>query len=78
MLTPKDLERLFGEKGSIIGLAQQIGHVRDQRLESRTHIKGLYHCGDDSGKNLFGIGTEIAALSGQNCAELVLADEKNK
>lgn len=75
VLEPKDLSKLFGENGSIIGLAQQIGQVRDQRPESRTTIKGLYHCGDDSGKGLFGIGTELAALSGQNCAKLILGDE---
>jgi phytoene dehydrogenase-like protein len=77
VVDPKDLNRLFGENGSIIALAQQLGQVRDQRPESRTSIKGLYHCGDDSGKGIFGIGTELAALSGQNCARLILEDEKS-
>lgn len=75
ILRPIELEQLFGEQGSIIGLAQQIGQVRDQRLDSRTPIKGLYHCGDDSGIGLFGIGTELAALSGQNCANLILKEK---
>ncbi len=72
VLRPIELEQLFGEQGSIIGLAQQIGQVRDHRLDSRTPIRNLYHCGDDSGIGLFGIGTELAALSGQNCANLIL------
>jgi phytoene dehydrogenase-like protein len=71
---PKELEALFGERGSIIGLAQQIGQVRDQRLSNKTEIEGLYHCGDDSGTDLFGVGTELAALSGQKAAKIILAE----
>ena len=69
---PKELENMFGEQGAIIGLAQQIGQVRDQRLSNQTEIEGLFHCGDDSGTNLFGVGTELAALSGQNTAKLIV------
>lgn len=72
LITPKDLENLFGEMGAIIGSAQMIGQVRENRLDSETPIKGLYHCGDDSGVGLFGVGTELAALSGQNCAKLII------
>lgn len=71
---PKELDALFDENGAIIGLAQQIGQVGEHRLSSRTPLKGLYHCGDDSGTGLFGIGTELAALSGQECAKLILND----
>ncbi|TFG17180.1 MAG: NAD(P)/FAD-dependent oxidoreductase [Promethearchaeota archaeon] len=76
ILLPKDLEALFGEKGSVIGLAQILGQVRDNRIECKTPIEHLYHCGDDSGTGLFGVGTELAALSGQHCAKLILTDER--
>jgi phytoene dehydrogenase-like protein len=71
---PKELRTLFGEDGAIIAAAQKIGQVRGNRLDNRTEIKGLYHCGDDSGKDIFGVGTELAALSGQKCATFILED----
>jgi phytoene desaturase len=70
----KQLSALFGNNGSIISVAQQIGQVRDDRLDNRTTVKGLFHCGDGSGKGLFGVGSEIAALSGQRCASLIEED----
>ncbi len=70
---PKELELLFGERGAVIGLAQQIGQVRDQRLSNKTEIEGLYQCGDDSGTDLFGVGTELAALSGQTTAKMIVS-----
>ncbi len=73
---PRDFDNLFGENGAVIAYAQQVGQVRENRFDSKTPIEGLYHCGDDSEKNLFGIGTELAALSGQKCAELILQDQK--
>jgi phytoene dehydrogenase-like protein len=76
VMGPLELENLFGEKGAIVGIAQQIGQVRDQRISSVTPIHNLFHCGDDSGTNLFGVGTELAALSGQKCAETILSQDK--
>ncbi|MBD3353767.1 MAG: hypothetical protein GF364_19960, partial [Candidatus Lokiarchaeota archaeon] len=76
VITPKDLKNLFGEQGAIVGLAQTIGQVRSNRIESDLPVEGLFHCGDDSGKDLFGVGTELASLSGQNCAEMILRTRK--
>ncbi len=72
--TPQYYDTLFSETGAVIGCGQQIGQTRENRLDNRTPIQGLYHCGDDAGKNLFGVGTELAAKSGQNCAKILLED----
>ncbi len=74
---PQEIDSLFGEKGAIIGLASTVAQARSNRLASRTPVKGLYHCGDDSGLNLWGVGTELAARSGNECARLILAEESN-
>ena len=63
---------MFGEQGAIIGHVQQIGQVQEHRLSNQTEIEGLFHCEDDSGTNLFGVGTELAALNGQNTVKLIL------
>ncbi len=68
----KELDALFGEGGAVVGIASNVKQARGCRLESRTPVKGLYHCGDDSGINLWGVGTELAAKSGRQCAELIL------
>ncbi len=74
MNMPNYYDALFSETGAVIGCGQQIGQTRENRLDNRTPIQSLYHCGDDAGKNLFGVGTELAAKSGQNCAKFVLED----
>ncbi len=59
--------------GAITGApAQTFNQVRENRPDSQFSIQGLFHCGDDSGKNLVGVGTELAAQSGLNCADLIL------
>ncbi len=72
VLGPGEIESLFGEKGAVIGIASTIQQARSKRLDSRTPVKGLYHCGDDSGIHLWGVGTELAAKSGNSCAKLIL------
>ncbi len=71
---PTYYDALFSETGAVIGCGQQIGQTRENRLDNRTPVQGLYHCGDDAGKNLFGVGTELAAKSGQNCAKFIIDD----
>ncbi|HME53824.1 MAG TPA: NAD(P)/FAD-dependent oxidoreductase [Candidatus Lokiarchaeia archaeon] len=72
---PQEIESLFGEKGAVIGIASTVRQGRKNRLDSRTPVRGLFHCGDDSGVNLWGVGTELAARSGLQCAKIIL-DEK--
>ncbi|MBN2151188.1 MAG: NAD(P)/FAD-dependent oxidoreductase [Candidatus Lokiarchaeota archaeon] len=72
VLGPREIESLFGEKGAVIGIASTIRQARSNRLDAQTPIQGLYHCGDDSGTHLWGVGTELAAKSGQCCAERIL------
>ena len=61
-------------KGAVIGIASTVQQGRNNRLDSRTPVKGLYHCGDDSGAPLWGVGTELAARSGNSCARLILEE----
>ncbi len=71
---PHELESLFGEKGAVVGIAPTVAQARTNRLDSRTPVKGLFHCGDDSGINLWGVGTELAARSGNECARIMLEE----
>jgi phytoene dehydrogenase-like protein len=73
---PIEIQTLFGEAGSIVGCAQKLGQVRNDRCEQKYSIQGLFHCGDDSGKGLVGVGTELAAKSGILCAQLIINEEK--
>ncbi|MEX2680301.1 MAG: hypothetical protein Q6373_001760 [Candidatus Sigynarchaeota archaeon] len=74
MLGPTELESLFGEKGAVIGIAFTVQQARSKCLDSRTQIRGLYHCGDDSGTHLWCVGTELAVKSGLRCAKMALED----
>ena len=75
VIGPGEIESLFGEKGAVIGIASTVQQARSKRLDSRIPVKGLYHCGDDSGIDLWGVGTELAAKSGNGCAKLILYEE---
>ncbi len=72
VIGPEEIESLFGEKGAVIGIASTVQQARSKRLDSRIPVKGLFHCGDDSGIDLWGVGTELAAKSGNGCAKLIL------
>jgi phytoene dehydrogenase-like protein len=57
-----DINSLFGEQGSVIGIAQKLGQVGENRPPIEDpEIKNLYHCSADSG--MHGIGGELAADS---------------
>jgi phytoene dehydrogenase-like protein len=60
--SPADIENLFGEEGNVIGIAQKIGQVGENRPPIQDpEIENLYHCSADTG--VHGIGGELAADS---------------
>ena len=59
--TPENLNRIVGENGAIIGLAQSPGQVGENRLAVGTSVPGLYLCGAESGGT--GVGIELAISS---------------
>ena len=60
--SPTDIDNLFGENGNVIGIAQKVGQVGEDRPPiADPEIKNLFHCSADSG--LHGIGGELAADS---------------
>jgi prolycopene isomerase len=57
----EDVDKLVGEGGSTIGLAQTVDQVGDKRISQMTPVKNLYLVGSEAGG--WGIGTELAANS---------------
>ncbi|MCX5859522.1 MAG: NAD(P)/FAD-dependent oxidoreductase [Proteobacteria bacterium] len=60
------------EFGPAISTAQTVDQVGKNRPLIRTPIRGLYFAGDCAGGR--GVGTELAAQSGIECSEIVVAD----
>ncbi|CAM3705342.1 phytoene desaturase family protein [Smaragdicoccus niigatensis] len=58
------------EYGPAISTAQIPGQVGDKRPSITTPVKGLYLAGDGAGGR--GVGTELAADSAMECAELIV------
>lgn len=57
--TPQDIYNAAGEDGCVIGIAQTLGQVGENRPKITDHyVKNLYHCSADTG--LHGIGGELA------------------
>ncbi|MBI2060824.1 MAG: NAD(P)/FAD-dependent oxidoreductase [Nitrospirae bacterium] len=70
------IERWIGKQyGPAISTGQRVGQVGKRRPPVRTPIRGLYFCGDGAGGR--GIGTELAAQSGLECADAVIQDRLN-
>ena len=68
--SPGDIENLFGEDGNVIGIAQKLGQVGENRPPIEDpEIKNLYHCRADSG--VHGIGGELAADSALRLFEML-------
>jgi len=60
--SPADINNLFGEEGNVIGIAQKLGQVGEDRPPiGDPEIESLYHCSADTG--MHGIGGELAADS---------------
>ena len=74
--TPNDIDRLAGKESTVVGIAQSVGQVGDDRPSSVLPIEGLYLVGGDAGG--WGIGTELAAQSAIDCAEIILSNTKDK
>jgi prolycopene isomerase len=58
--------------GPAVSTGQTPDQVGKKRPSVRTPLSGLYVCGDGAGGR--GIGTELAAASGMECVDAVLAD----
>ncbi len=72
----KQAETLWGKEGGpCIGLAQKINQVADKKHDFKTSIEGLYLCGADVGKEVSGVGVELAITSGIKCAEEILKEK---
>jgi prolycopene isomerase len=69
--TATDLEMRIGKSGGhAITTAQTPDQVGENRPSIESPIKGLYFAGDCAGGR--GIGTELAAQSGIECADLIV------
>ena len=67
----RDLEKMIGKTyGHAITTAQTPDQVGEKRPAIKSPIKGLYFAGDCAGGR--GIGTELAAQSGMECADVIL------
>ena len=71
---PKDIEILGGKESSVVRISQSVGQVGNDRPSSVLPIEGLYLVGGDAGG--WGIGTELAAQSAIDCAEIILKKAK--
>jgi prolycopene isomerase len=70
-LSVNDLEKIIGKTHApVITTAQTPDQVGEKRPAIKSPIKGLYFAGDCAGGR--GIGTELAAQSGIECADLIL------
>ena len=68
--SPGDVDRLMGEGGAVIGLAQILDQVGEKRISQKTPIDNLYVVGAEAGG--WGIGTELAANSALELNEIIL------
>ncbi len=59
--SPEEVDKLVGEGGGVIGLAQSTEQVGKKRVSQQTPVKNLYLVGSEAGG--WGIGTELAANS---------------
>ncbi|MDD5224382.1 MAG: NAD(P)/FAD-dependent oxidoreductase [bacterium] len=72
----KAIESWIGKTGgSCVSTAQVPGQVGKKRPAIRSPLPGLYFAGDQAGGR--GIGTELAARSGMECAEILDSDFRN-
>ncbi|MDD5224378.1 MAG: NAD(P)/FAD-dependent oxidoreductase [bacterium] len=70
---PKAIESWIGKPGGpAISTAQVPGQVGQERPSNRGPLPGLYFAGDQAGGR--GVGTELAALSALECAEILDSD----
>ncbi|MBN1289763.1 MAG: NAD(P)/FAD-dependent oxidoreductase [Actinobacteria bacterium] len=71
-MTP-DTYAALGEVGSpAIGIAQCIGQVGEERPSAVSPVKGLFHVGAEVGKNMSGVGTDMATRIGLACGDYIV------
>ena len=67
---PGQAEMLWGKQGGpCIGLGQSTTQVGENKPDFKTPIEGLYLVGADAGKEVSGVGIELAVSSGIKCGE---------
>jgi len=72
--SPGDIDNLFGEDGCVIGVAQKIGQVGENRPPiPDPEIGNLYHCSADTG--MHGIGGELAADSALRLYDILVGGD---
>ena len=77
VIGPQALESWIGKSGGpCISTVQVPGQVAEDRPAIRSPIPGLYFAGDGAGAR--GIGTELAAQSAIDCAEIIKSDFQNR
>jgi prolycopene isomerase len=60
--------------GAAVTTGQAVGQVGADRPSVRSGVRGLYFAGDCAGAR--GVGTELAASSGMECADAILEDRR--
>ncbi|MBN1288750.1 MAG: NAD(P)/FAD-dependent oxidoreductase [Actinobacteria bacterium] len=78
VLTPKTYAAFGEENAPVIGIAQCMGQVGDERPSSKSPIDGLYYVGGEAGKNVSGIACDMAMNSGLACADYIITQELSK
>ena len=69
---------LWGKEGGpCIGLGQTTAQVAGNKHDFKTPIEGLYLAGADVGKEVSGVGVELAVSSGIKCGEEILKKNEN-
>lgn len=67
--TPEFVDAWAGEQGNIIGVAQTVDQIHEQRPSVKSPLPGLYFASAEAGGH--GIGTELAASSALELASLL-------
>ncbi|MBN1288608.1 MAG: NAD(P)/FAD-dependent oxidoreductase [Actinobacteria bacterium] len=75
-LTPTTYLALGEEESPAVGIAQCMGQAGADRPSSESPIEGLYYVGAEAGKYAFGVATEMATMSGLNCADYLIRQER--
>jgi len=75
---PKEAEALWGKEGGpCIGLGQITTQIGKNKQDFKTPIEGLYLVGADVGKEVSGVGVELALTSGMKCGEEIIKQKNN-
>jgi len=70
--SPREVEKLMGEQGSVVGFAQTVDQVGEKRISQVTPVENLYLVGAEAGG--WGIGTELAANSAMELNQIIACE----